>query len=166
MRIRTLILAMLVALSPLALCLPGCGAGVLPAIATAVTIADHALQVIDDIERHVSSTLLQLPSATSTPIVDAIAKARGAAEQVRERGKAAQQGDYERALDGLEQALTDLYAATRPLGVVQREPGTPEPLLGSQANGTLGVPSPAEVVRGCPGAEGCGPSSAPAQGAQ
>lgn len=145
-RLLAFLLAFAAAVLPPLSC--GCGSALLPAIRAAVDIADRALDVIAQVEEHVSPQLEQVPAAVSQPVLDAITKARAAAEEVRTRGRAAQQGDYERALDGLEQALAELFRAGAPLGVRQLRDGAPAPLLGAQADGTLGVQSPAEIVRG------------------
>lgn len=140
-------LALLLSLLLLAPVTASC-AGAMTAIATAAAVADRALHVIQDVEDHVAPLIPAIDSATAQVVLDKIKVARAAAEQVRERGKAAQAGDYERALDGLEAALADLFKAGAPLGVEQIADGAPPPLLGAQPGGTLGVPTPRAIVRG------------------
>lgn len=125
------------------LVLTSCAAA-LPFIAAAVAVADRAAEWIDRVEAHAEPLIAAVDAATAQRVVDAIRVARAATAQVRERGKAAERGDYESALDGLEAALSELFAAGRPLGVEQ----VPAGLLGAQRDGVLGVPPPREIVRG------------------
>ena len=144
-------------------CSTGCAAA-LPIIAAAIPIADRALDWISQVERHAEPLLDAVDAPTAQAVRDGIPIARSAALAVRNCGLAAQGGskvDCAEQLATLERELDKLFGAARPLGVMPvGEPG----LLGAPPGGAgiLGVPRACEIVRG---AEACGASPAPAQGA-
>lgn len=137
----------------LALLLGGAGcAAALPVIVTAAAIASEAVRWIDAVADFVAP---RVDADHARAVSDAVVRARAAAaalEHAARGAQAADGADVATARRELEAALAALFRACEPYGV--RQLGrAPQPTLGARPDGTLGVPSACEIVRG---AEACG----------
>jgi len=109
-----LILASMLALAPL----PGCGAGGLAAVVTAVNVIAQIADLVGTVEQHVSAA--SADGLVPPEVAERIAAVRRALDVVRdasERGPAA----YEIAVAEFERVWAELAKVVRPFGVVAGE---------------------------------------------